>query len=159
MSKGTVLVIDDEEDLIELVRYNLEREGFEVFGACDGESGLSLAVQKRPDVIIVDLMLPGIDGLEACRSLRAQSETEDIPIIMLTAKTAEPDRIVGLEIGADDYVTKPFSPRELILRIKSILRRAASSRTDVMHTGRIQIFPERRQCFASRRPRCRSARP
>jgi len=123
MSKGIVLIIDDEEDLIELVRYNLEKEGFEVVGAGDGESGLSKAVKTKPDVIIIDLMLPGIDGLEVCRLLRSRSETSRIPLIMLTARSDESDRVVGLELGADDYITKPFSPRELAARVKALLRR------------------------------------
>ena len=123
MSKGIILVIDDEEDLIELVRYNLNKEGFEVIGAGDGESGLKQVRQNRPDLIIIDLMLPGIDGLEVCRMLRAGNETAHIPLVMLTAKGSESDRIVGLELGADDYITKPFSPRELAARIKALLRR------------------------------------
>jgi two-component system alkaline phosphatase synthesis response regulator PhoP len=123
MSKGIILVIDDEEDLIELVRYNLNKEGFEVVGAGDGGSGLAQAVQNRPDLIIIDLMLPGIDGLEVCRTLRARNETSHIPLIMLTAKGSESDRVVGLELGADDYIIKPFSPRELAARIKALLRR------------------------------------
>jgi two-component system alkaline phosphatase synthesis response regulator PhoP len=125
MPKKTVLVIDDEKDLIELVRYNLEREGFEVRGALDGEAGLTLALQEVPDVVLVDVMLPGIDGLEVCRRLRSESRTSRIPLIMLTARTAESDRVVGLELGADDYVTKPFSPRELTARVRALLRRTA----------------------------------
>jgi two-component system, OmpR family, alkaline phosphatase synthesis response regulator PhoP len=125
MSKGMVLVIDDEEDLIELVRYNLAKDGFEVATARDGESGLSLAMQKKPDVIVIDLMLPGIDGLEVCRMLRKDDKTAQIPIIMLTAKASESDRIVGLELGADDYVTKPFSPQEFTARVKALLRRTS----------------------------------
>jgi two-component system alkaline phosphatase synthesis response regulator PhoP len=123
MSKGIILVIDDEEDLIELVRYNLNKEGFEVIGAGDGESGLRQARQNKPDVIIIDLMLPGMDGLEVCRLLRSGDETAHIPLVMLTAKGSESDRVVGLELGADDYITKPFSPRELAARIKALLRR------------------------------------
>jgi two-component system, OmpR family, alkaline phosphatase synthesis response regulator PhoP len=125
MSKGIILVIDDETDLLELVRYNLVKEGFDVIASLDGESGLSLAAQKNPDLIVVDLMLPGIDGLEVCRRLRAGSQTFKIPIIMLTAKVSESDRVVGLELGADDYVTKPFSSRELVARVKALLRRSA----------------------------------
>jgi two-component system, OmpR family, alkaline phosphatase synthesis response regulator PhoP len=125
MPKGTILVIDDEADLVELVRYNLVRESFHVISANDGESGLRLADQKSPDLVVVDLMLPGIDGLEVCRRLRSESRTFKLPIIMLTAKSSESDRVVGLEIGADDYVTKPFSPSELVARIKALLRRAA----------------------------------
>jgi two-component system phosphate regulon response regulator PhoB len=143
MAKGIILVIDDEEDLIELVRYNLEKEGFAVIGAGDGESGLSLAASRKPDVIVIDLMLPGIDGLEVCRSLRADGGTSQIPIIMLTAKTAEPDRILGLEIGADDYITKPFSPRELIARIKALLRRTGgfNRQPAVLRRGDLSIDP------------------
>jgi two-component system phosphate regulon response regulator PhoB len=125
MAKKTILVIDDEKDLIELVRYNLEREGFEVRGALDGETGLAKAMRELPDVVLVDLMLPGIDGLEVCRLLRAESRTAGIPLIMLTAKAAESDRVVGLELGADDYVTKPFSPRELTARVRALLRRTS----------------------------------
>jgi two-component system, OmpR family, alkaline phosphatase synthesis response regulator PhoP len=125
MPKGTILVIDDEADLVELVRYNLVREGFQVIAANDGESGLRFAGQKSPDLVVVDLMLPGIDGLEVCRRLRSESRTFRLPIIMLTAKSSESDRVVGLEMGADDYITKPFSPSELVARIKALLRRAA----------------------------------
>jgi two-component system phosphate regulon response regulator PhoB len=125
MPKGTILVIDDEADLVELVRYNLVREGFHVIAAHDGESGLKLAEQKSPDLVVVDLMLPGIDGLEVCRRLRSESRTFKIPILMLTAKASESDRVIGLELGADDYVTKPFSPSELVARVKALLRRAA----------------------------------
>jgi phosphate regulon transcriptional regulator PhoB len=123
MPKKTVLTIDDEKDLIELVRYNLEKEGFRVRGALDGETGLAMALQEKPDVVLVDLMLPGMDGLEVCRRLRADSRTAAIPLIMLTAKSGESDRVVGLELGADDYVTKPFSPRELTARVRALLRR------------------------------------
>ncbi len=119
MPRGTVLVIDDERDLIELVRYNLEKEGFRVISALDGEAGVSLAIREQPDVVLVDLMLPGIDGLEVCGRLRADQRTAGIPLIMLTAKSSESDRVVGLEMGADDYVTKPFSPRELAARVKA----------------------------------------
>ncbi len=125
MAKGLVLVIDDEADLIELVRYNLEKEGYRVLGAADGESGCARAVDEKPDAIVVDLMLPGMDGLEVCRMLRASNATSGTPIIILTAKASESDRVVGLEIGADDYMTKPFSPRELAARIKALLRRSA----------------------------------
>jgi two-component system phosphate regulon response regulator PhoB len=127
MSKGTVLVIDDEKDLIELVRYNLEREGFGVLGARDGKSGLEIAGDRLPDLIVLDVMMPGMDGLEVARRLRAQERTSRMPIILLTARAGEADRIVGLELGADDYVTKPFSPRELVARVKAVLRRAAPS--------------------------------
>jgi two-component system phosphate regulon response regulator PhoB len=143
MAKGIILVIDDEADLIELVRYNLEKEGFSVIGAGDGESGFSLAVKEKPDVIVVDLMLPSIDGLEVCRMLRAENATSRIPIIILTAKASEADRIVGLELGADDYLTKPFSPRELTARIKALLRRSTGFREQpaIIRHGNLTIDP------------------
>ncbi len=141
MTKGRILVIDDEEDLIELVRYNLEKEGFMVTGAQDGEQGLAAAQKEHPDAIIIDYMLPGIDGLEVCRSLRSDSRTASIPLIILTAKSAESDRILGLELGADDYITKPFSPRELAARIKALLRRASLPQTppDMIRFGGLAI--------------------
>lgn len=141
MAKGRILVIDDEKDLIELVRYNLEKEGFLVEGAQDGEKGLAAARRERPDAIIIDYMLPGIDGLEVCRSLRSDSRTASIPLIMLTAKSAESDRILGLELGADDYITKPFSPRELAARIKALLRRVSLPQTppDMIRFGGLVI--------------------
>jgi two-component system alkaline phosphatase synthesis response regulator PhoP len=147
MARGRILIIDDEEDLIELVRYNLEQEGFQVEGVTDGESGLRRAVQKMPDLILVDLMLPGMDGLEVCRALRADNRTASVPIIMLTAKSTESDRIVGLELGADDYVVKPFSPRELAARIKAVLRRTQTpqSESKVIQRGDLSIDLTRRE--------------
>ena len=141
MAKGRILVIDDEKDLLELVRYNLESDGFNVKSARDGEMGLAAAKRELPDLIVVDLMLPGIDGLDVCRSLRSDTRTTHIPIIMLTAKSAESDRILGLELGADDYITKPFSPRELIARIKAILRRTSAPQTpsNVIRRGQLTI--------------------
>lgn len=130
MSKGTILVIDDEKDLTELVRYNLEKEGFDVIGTPDGESGLEVAHAHRPDLVLLDLMLPGMDGLEVCRRLRAESRTSRVPVIMLTARASEADRVVGLEFGADDYLVKPFSPRELAARIKAVLRRCVAAAAD-----------------------------
>ena len=125
-NKGTILVIDDEKDLIELVRYNLEKEGYDAIAASDGQSGLEIAQRHKLDLIVLDLMMPGMDGLEVCRRLRSDARTGRVPLIMLTAKATEADRIVGLELGADDYITKPFSPRELVARVKAILRRTAS---------------------------------
>jgi len=127
MHKGTILVIDDEPDLVELVEFNLKKDGYEVIGARNGQSGLEIAQKHLPDLIVLDLMMPGIDGLEVCRQLRADNRTKQIPMIMLTAKSAEADRVVGLELGADDYVTKPFSPRELVARVRALLRRATST--------------------------------
>ena len=119
----TVLVVEDEKDILDLIEYNLEKAGFEVLTAVNGSEALRLIQQKRPDLVVLDLMLPGMDGKEVCLRLRREEETKQIPVIMLTAKAEEIDRIVGFEIGADDYMTKPFSPRELILRIKAVLRR------------------------------------
>ncbi|MGA2263427.1 MAG: response regulator [Acidobacteriota bacterium] len=147
MPKRTILAIDDEKDLIELVRYNLEKEGFRVRGALDGETGLAMAMQEIPDVVLVDLMLPGIDGLEVCRRLRSDSRTAGIPLIMLTAKAAESDRIVGLELGADDYVTKPFSTRELTARVRALLRRCAGNQEPpaLLRRGGLAIDLDRRE--------------
>jgi DNA-binding response OmpR family regulator len=124
MKTGTILVIDDEKDIQELVRYNLEKEGYDVIVARDGSSGLDIALRHRPDLIVLDLMMPGMDGLEVCRRLRSDDRGRRVPLLMLTAKATETDRVVGLEFGADDYVTKPFSPRELVARVKAILRRS-----------------------------------
>ena len=121
MTQRTVLVVEDEENLLEALKYNLEREGYEVRAAEDGEQGLEVARQARPDIILLDVMLPKLDGLEVCRILRRET---DVPILMLTARGEEIDRVVGLEIGADDYVTKPFSMRELMVRVRNMLRRS-----------------------------------
>jgi phosphate regulon transcriptional regulator PhoB len=119
-----VLIVDDEPDLVELVSYNLKKEGFQVATAPDGGVALEKARKKNYDLIILDLMLPGIQGIELCRILRNDPKTERVPIIMLTAKGDEADRVRGLETGADDYMAKPFSPRELIARVKAVLRRS-----------------------------------
>ena len=121
--KPGILVVDDEPDALELIEFNLQKAGFAVSTAADGEEALRKARDHSPNLIVLDLMLPEVDGLEVCKSLRGDSRTTNIPIIIVTAKTAEIDRILGLELGADDYVTKPFSPRELVLRIKNLLRR------------------------------------
>ncbi len=121
--KRKILVVDDEADLLDLISYNLTKEGFEVSTASDGEEALSEIRKTRYDLIVLDLMLPGIQGMELCRILRSDPKTDTIPIIMLTAKGEEVDRVLGLEVGADDYITKPFSPRELIARIRAVLRR------------------------------------
>jgi phosphate regulon transcriptional regulator PhoB len=121
--KEKILIVDDEKDIVKMIDYNLKKEGYRTLSAHDGEEALELSKRDHPDIIILDLMLPGIDGLDVCRILKKEEKTSSIPIIMLTAKTKETDKIVGLEIGADDYVTKPFSPRELLARIKAVLRR------------------------------------
>jgi phosphate regulon transcriptional regulator PhoB len=124
-----VLIVDDEPDLVELVSYNLKKEGFQVATAPDGGVALEKARKKNFDLIILDLMLPGIQGIELCRILRNDPKTERVPIIMLTAKGDEADRIRGLETGADDYMAKPFSPRELVARVKAVLRRSGEQAT------------------------------
>lgn len=121
--KEKILVVEDEKDIVKMLRYNLEKEGLKVIDARDGEDALDLAVRQHPDLILLDLMLPGMDGLEVCKALKKESKTCSIPVIMLTAKSQESDKVVGLELGADDYITKPFSPRELVARIKAVLRR------------------------------------
>jgi len=123
MAKKKILVVDDEKDILELLEYNLEKEGYEVFKAMTGEEALELTRRKTPDLIILDLMLPGLDGLEVCKILKRNTRIASIPIIMLTAKGEESDIIVGLELGADDYITKPFSPKVLIARVRTVLRR------------------------------------
>lgn len=123
MANEKILVIDDEEDILELVRYNLSKESFQVVAANAGEAALELARTNVPDLILLDLMLPGIDGLEVCRRLKSDPDTNRIPIVMLTAKSEDADIVTGLELGADDYITKPFSPRVLLARIRVVLRR------------------------------------
>ena len=123
MSAQKILVVEDHRDTRELLKYNLVAAGFDVAAAENGQAGLDLAAAFKPALILLDLMMPGMDGLEVCRSLKGDSTLSRIPVIMLTAKGEEVDKIVGLELGADDYVVKPFSPRELILRIKAVLRR------------------------------------
>lgn len=124
MSKERILIIEDEKDIVRMLEYNLKKEGFETLSARNGEDGFAIARKENPDLILLDLMLPGMDGLETCKAVKNEAKTALIPIIMVTAKAQESDKIVGLELGADDYMTKPFSPRELIARIKAVLRRA-----------------------------------
>ena len=126
-----ILVVDDEPDAIELIRFNLKASGYEVLTAEDGEEALAKARKFSPDMILLDVMLPEIDGLEVCKILRRDPATASLPIIMLTAKASEIDRVLGLEFGADDYVTKPFSPRELMLRVRNLFKRNESSKEEV----------------------------
>jgi DNA-binding response OmpR family regulator len=121
--RATILVVDDEPEAVELVEFNLKQAGFAVQTAADGAEALKKARSEAPNLVVLDLMLPEVDGLEVCKMLRRDPATKSIPIVMVTAKAAEVDRILGLELGADDYVTKPFSPRELVLRVKKILER------------------------------------
>jgi phosphate regulon transcriptional regulator PhoB len=137
---ATVLVVDDEKDLVDLVKYHLEKEGLKCLEARDGETALQVAKERIPDLVVLDLMLPGLDGLEVCRKLRKDPKTSSIAIIMLTAKAEEVDRIVGLEMGADDYMVKPFSPRELVARVKAVLRRGQGQDTPpVKRVGTLEV--------------------
>ncbi|MCX8026726.1 MAG: response regulator, partial [Thermodesulfovibrionales bacterium] len=137
-----ILVIDDEPDIVELVSYNLKKEGFQVDTCYEGETALVKIRENPYDLIILDLMLPGMQGLELCRIIRKEPTTTDIPVIMLTAKSEEVDKVLGLEMGADDYITKPFSPRELVARAKAVLRRAETKKispADAVIQGIIKI--------------------
>ena len=146
-----VLIVDDDPDIRKLVSYNLTQAGFRVATAATGVAALEAVQGQPPDLIILDIMLPDLDGLEVCKKLRRQEKTRRIPIIMLTARTQEVDRVVGFELGADDYVMKPFSPRELVLRVKSIFRRMGDEPTDVLKVGNIQLLPQRRQLLIGTR--------
>ncbi len=148
MAKERILAVDDEQDILTLVDYNLTKEGYHVQKATTGEEALVAARADPPDLIILDLMLPSVDGLEVCRSLKANQPTARIPIIMLTAKGEETDIVCGLELGADDYITKPFSPKVLVARVRTALRRnrsAPPTETDVVTTGGLYIDPGRHQ--------------
>jgi len=152
MPKEKILVVDDEEDILELVKYNLEREGFQITCAESGEKALKSTRHERPDLIVLDLMLPGIDGLEVARQLKQDQKTAGIPVVMLTAKGEEADIVTGLELGADDYVTKPFSPRVLIARIKAVLRRQSTQPKDsdqILNIGNLIIDSGRRAVSAA----------
>ena len=121
---GKILIVDDEANIRELIKFNLGKAGYQTVEAIDGHEAVALVKNEQPDLLVLDLMLPGIDGLEVCRLLKSNKKTAGIPIIMLTARSEEVDKIIGLELGADDYLTKPFSPRELVARIKAVLRRS-----------------------------------
>jgi|SRR5437870_4730972 len=140
-----ILVVDDEPEAVELVEFNLKQAGFSVVSAADGAEALKKARAVLPGLIVLDLMLPEVDGLEVCKMLRRDPATASIPIVMLTAKAAEIDRVLGLELGADDYLTKPFSPRELVLRVKKILERgrATEPRQETLQFGELLIDPPR----------------
>lgn len=153
MSHSNILVIEDEKNIIELLKYNLEKEGYRVHAAPNGEEGLKRALQEKPDLIILDLMLPEMDGLEVCKTLRQNPTTAGTPIIMLTAKSEELDKVVGLELGADDYVTKPFSPKELLARIKAVLRRQRTpSLTRLLKAGAIEMDTDKHLVTLKRKP-------
>jgi two-component system phosphate regulon response regulator PhoB len=146
----SILVVDDEPDLVELVRVNLRQAGFEVRSAGTGREALESLRRSPPDAVVLDLMLPDLSGTELCRRVRETPDLAQIPILMLTARADEVDRVVGFEVGADDYVTKPFSPRELVLRVRALLRRRSEPAREgsaLEHRG-LRLEPERHRCFA-----------
>jgi two-component system, OmpR family, alkaline phosphatase synthesis response regulator PhoP len=139
--KEKILIVDDEKDIVKMIDYALKKEGYRTVSCYDGQDALDAAHKERPDLVVLDLMLPGIDGLDVCKQLKKGSDTPMIPIIMLTAKAQETDKVVGLELGADDYMTKPFSPRELVARIKAVLRRTQEKEQlpDIVEIGDLAI--------------------
>lgn len=152
-----ILVVEDEPDIRELVRYNLEQGGFEVVESDDGERALQLVDELRPSLMILDLMLPNADGLDICKMVRQRTRSSRLPIVMLTARAAEVDRVLGLEFGADDYITKPFSPRELLARVKAVLRRAEAGGIedqprDVFERGRLRMDFESHEVWLDGKP-------
>jgi len=156
MAKERILIVDDEEDILELLKYNLNREGYKVVSASSGEQCLQKAASEKLDLIVLDLMLPGIDGLEVTKILKNDSKTQHIQIIMLTAKGEEADIVAGLELGADDYMTKPFSPRILIARVRAVIRRKDKSKKDddleIIQIHDIVINPRKREILAKDKP-------
>lgn len=156
MGKSKILIVDDEEDILELVRFHLAKEGYETVCAESGEKALRLAGKERFDLIVLDLMLPGLDGLEVSQRLKRDEATRNLPIVMLTAKGEEADIVTGLELGADDYITKPFSPRVLLARIKAVLRRKehrkADAAGDVLQINQLTIHPGRREVTIEGQP-------
>jgi two-component system, OmpR family, alkaline phosphatase synthesis response regulator PhoP len=146
MATRTILVVDDEPGIVAIARDYLDRAGFRVITAGDGLSALRLARAERPSLLVLDLMLPGMDGLDVARTLREDPATHGLPIIMLTARVEEADRLIGLELGADDYITKPFSPRELVARVRAVLRRTEGERevSGLLHSGDLVIDLQRR---------------
>ena len=139
LDKHTILIVEDEEDLRDIVIYNLERDGYKTVGVESGEEGLERAIELKPDLVILDLMLPGMNGMDVCRKMKQNDETKNIPIIMASAKGEEADIVSGLELGADDYVTKPFSPRILLARVRSVLRRSQQSSKETEDVSKLQI--------------------
>jgi two-component system phosphate regulon response regulator PhoB len=155
MGKGKILIVDDEEDILELVRFNLKKEGYETTCVESGEKALKCAQKERFDLMVLDLMLPGLDGLEVTQMLKANAATKNLPIVMLTARGEEADVVAGLEMGADDYITKPFSPRILSARVKAVLRRKSTAEEaidEVIQIHELVIHPGRREVILAGRP-------
>ncbi len=148
----TILIVDDEREIRELLRYNLERQGYQVLTAQDGEEGLARIFATHPDLVLLDLLLPGLNGLEVLRELRQEPSTRELPVLLLTARGAEMDKLLGFERGADDYITKPFSPREVIARIEAVLRRALPPRESAaLDAGPLMLDHARREARLSGR--------
>jgi two-component system alkaline phosphatase synthesis response regulator PhoP len=155
MPKERILVVEDEQDILELVRYNLAREHYQVFCASSGEEALRIVASQPLNLIVLDLMLPGMDGLEVTRRLKNNPRTQNIFIVMLTAKGSEADIVTGLELGADDYITKPFSPRVLLARIKAVIRRSSDDKPEdnaVIQIHNLIIHPGRREVLVDEKP-------
>ncbi|OHB83848.1 MAG: DNA-binding response regulator [Planctomycetes bacterium RBG_19FT_COMBO_48_8] len=152
MGKRKILIIEDDKDIVEMLDYNLKEEGYDTISALNGEEGIALAGKERPDLIILDIMLPIMDGFEVCRTLKNDDKLAHIPIIILSAKSQETDKVVGLELGADDYVTKPFSPRELIARTRAIMRRGRGEHiSNRIRRGQITIDRTRHKVTVGRK--------
>ena len=153
MHQNQIVIVEDEPDILDVLSYNLKREGFVVASSQDGAEGLELIQQTRPDLVLLDLMLPGMDGLEICRQLKKLEPTQNIPVIMVTAKGEESDVVLGLGIGADDYIVKPFSPKELIARVRAVLRRAATNRSEtakqIIEFGELHIDVTKHKVIAN----------
>lgn len=155
MARKSVLLVEDDEDILELLRYNLSEEGYLVDCAVSGEEALRMMVNRLPDLVVLDLMLPGLDGIEVCKTIKRDPRTSHVPIVMLTARSDDTDIVAGLELGADDYITKPFSPRVLVARIRAVLRRKSKEQTDeqstiqlhelVINPGRHEVLFDGRQ--------------
>jgi two-component system phosphate regulon response regulator PhoB len=155
VARESILVVEDDDDIRELLRYNLSKEGFQVSAAASGEEALKTARAALPDLILLDLMLPGVDGLEVCRLLKQDPQTRNLPLVMLTAKGEEADIVTGLELGADDYITKPFSPRVLLARLRAVLRRRraeAPTATAPLKVHELVIHPGRHEVLLAGRP-------
>ena len=154
MPKRQILIIDDEKDIVKLLQYNLEKEGYAISSALTGEQGLAAAKTKKPDLVILDLMLPGIDGLEVCRLLKSDRSTKQVPVLMLTAKGTEIDQVVGLEMGASDYVAKPFSVKVLLARVKNIFRGQDSQKEEstLLKAGKIVLNREKHSVAVNEKP-------
>lgn len=155
MSEERILAIEDEADILEVIEYNLDREGYDVMTSKNGEKGLELIRENYPDLVLLDLMLPDLDGLEVCRRIRSDEDIKHIPVIMVTAKDTESEVVLGLGVGADDYVTKPFNPKELVARVKAVLRRRRmepEGEESTMERGPLTIIPGRHKVLVDGDP-------